>query len=90
MKVEMKVEMRVEMRVERGLNCKSNCKFNSTTVESITLLKRQEAGSLHCWRRLCRQKVTVQALKPFDRIAPTGNCGTPRTGNASEDWQRLR
>ena len=47
-------------------------------------------GGLHCWRRLCRQKVTVQALTPFDRIAPMGNCGTPRTGNASEDWQRLR
>ena len=47
-------------------------------------------GGLHCWRRICRQKVTVRALTPFDRIAPTGNCGTPRTGNASEDWQRLR
>ena len=37
-------------------------------------------------------KVTVSrsSLTPFDRIAPTGNCGTPRTGNASEDWQRLR
>lgn len=42
--------------------------------------KRQ--GDPHCWR-LCRQKVTVQALTPFDRNAPTGNCGTPRTGNAS-------
>lgn len=50
--------------------------------------KRQ--GGLHCWRRVSRQKVTVLALTPFDRIAPTGNCGTPRTGNASEDWQRLR
>ena len=47
---------------------------------------------LHCWRRLCRQKVTVSrcSLTPFDRIAPTGNSGTPRTGNASEDWQQLR
>ena len=47
-------------------------------------------GGLHCWRRLCRQKVTVWALTPFDRIEPMGNCGTPRIGNASEDWQRLR
>lgn len=30
------------------------------------------------------------ALTPFDRFAPMGNCGTPRNGNASEDWQRLR
>lgn len=34
---------------------------------------------LHCWRRLCRQQVTVRALTPFDRIAPMGNCETPRT-----------
>ena len=32
-------------------------------------------GGLHCLRRLCRQKVTVLALTPFDRIAPMGNCG---------------
>lgn len=25
-----------------------------------------------------------------DGIEPMGNCGTPRIGNASEDWQRLR
>ena len=31
-----------------------------------------------------RQKVTVQALTPIDRIAPMGTGGTPITGNASE------
>jgi len=31
-----------------------------------------------------RQKVTVQALTPIDRIAPIGTGGTPITGNASE------
>ena len=73
------------MRVERELNCKSNCKFNSkyNGINYTAKAARGRAG-LHCWRRLCRQKVTVQALTPFDRIAPTGNCGTPRTGNASE------
>lgn len=33
---------------------------------------------------ICRQKVTVQALIPFDRITPMGNGLTPRIGNASE------
>lgn len=32
----------------------------------------------------CRQRVTVQALTPFDRIAPIGTGGTPINGNASE------
>ena len=32
----------------------------------------------------CRQRVTVQALTPFDRIPPMGTGGTPITGNASE------
>ena len=32
----------------------------------------------------CRQRVTVQALTPFDRIAPIGTGGTPITGKASE------
>lgn len=36
------------------------------------------------------QKVTVQALIPFDRITPMGNGLTPKIGNASVDWQRLR
>lgn len=31
-----------------------------------------------------RQKVTVQALTPIDRIAPMGTGGTPITDNASE------
>ena len=48
-------------------------------------------SGLRCWRRLCRHKVTVdEPLTPYDRITPMGNCGTPRIGNASEDWQRLR
>ena len=32
----------------------------------------------------CRQRVTVQALTPFDRIAHIGTGGTPITGKASE------
>lgn len=35
----------------------------------------ERLGGLHSWRRLCHQKVTVRALTPFDRIAPTDNCG---------------
>ncbi|WP_289393424.1 hypothetical protein [uncultured Duncaniella sp.] len=39
----------------------------------------------------CRRKVTVdEPLTSYDRITTMSNCGTPRTGNASEDWQRLR
>ncbi|MFS6554277.1 hypothetical protein VPJ68_02010, partial [Parabacteroides distasonis] len=37
-------------------------------------------GGLHCWRRLCRQKVTVSrgSLIPSVRISPMGHGGTPR------------
>lgn len=56
--------------------------------------KRQ--GGFHCWRRLCRQKVTVLALTPFDRIAPmaTAEHRDPATpsmfGNGFADANPLR
>ena len=46
---------------------------------------------LHCWRRVCRQKVTVQPLTPFDRIAPMATAEhrepatPPRIGNGFAD-----
>jgi len=53
--------------------------------------KRQEAGLSSLLAAICRHKLTVdEPLTPYDRIAPTGNGGTPRTGNASDDCQRLR
>ena len=53
--------------------------------------KRQEAGRSSLLATQYRRKVTVdEPLTPYDRIAPTGNGGTPRTGNASDDCQRLR
>ena len=51
---------------------------------------QQESGRSSLLAAICRHKVTVLALTPSDRITPMGNGGTPRTGNASEAWQRLR
>ena len=48
------------------------------------ILKRQERERSSVSAAGCRQRVTVQALTPFDRIAPMGTGGTPITGNASE------
>ena len=44
-------------------------------TDTLHYESRKRLDGLHCWRRLCRQKVTVRALTPFDRIAPMLNCG---------------
>ncbi len=59
--------------------------------ETISIPKRQEAGRSALLAAICRHKVTVdEPLTPYYRSTPMGIGGTPRTGNASEDWQRLR
>ncbi len=59
--------------------------------ETISISKRQEAGRSSLLATQYRRKVTVdEPLTSYDRITTMSNCGTPRTGNASEDWQRLR
>ena len=46
----------------------------------ISTGKRQETVRSSLLAAICRHKVTVdEPLTPFDRIAPTGNGGTPRT-----------
>ena len=64
------------------------CDNNNTIHQqhnNDTLESSKRPGGLHCWRRLCHQKVTVSScsLIPFDRIAPMGNSGTPRTSRKS-------
>ncbi|WP_303035445.1 hypothetical protein [Bacteroides acidifaciens] len=59
--------------------------------QTFPLRKRQEAGRSSLLAAICRHKVMVdKSLTPYDRITPMSIGGTPRTGNASEDWQRLR
>ena len=78
------------MRVERELNCKSTVNSTVNTVKINYIAKAARGWAVCIVYGGYAVKGDGAGTGTFDRIAPTGNCGTPRTGNASEDWQRLR
>ena len=63
----------------------STLNFYNNFIRGFDIDLRGKRGSgLQGVAAVCRQKVTVRALTPIDRIAPMGTGGTPMNGNASE------